>query len=88
MNSLFESENISIEPAIELGSNDLLIDLARIGLGISLVPDFVLKKDDTLFKIDIKQPLKQRSLGVVTDKTRPLSLAARKFINLLTDVQD
>ena len=27
-------------PQVELSSNDLLIDMARIGLGIAFIPDF------------------------------------------------
>ena len=41
LHNLFLENSLDLVPAIELASNDLLIDLARIGLGIAFVPDFV-----------------------------------------------
>jgi DNA-binding transcriptional LysR family regulator len=35
----FLSHSVELAPAVELSSNDLLIDLAKIGLGIAFVPD-------------------------------------------------
>lgn len=37
---MFQKSHLDLVPEIELSSNDLLIDLARIGLGIAFVPDF------------------------------------------------
>ena len=39
LHHLFQQHQLDLVPEIELGSNDLLIDLARIGLGIAFVPD-------------------------------------------------
>ena len=40
LHSMFQRSHLDLVPEIELSSNDLLIDLARIGLGIAFVPDF------------------------------------------------
>ena len=40
LHSLFQQQQLDLVPEIELSSNDLLIDLATIGLGIAFVPDF------------------------------------------------
>ena len=40
LHSMFQKSHLDLVPEIELSSNDLLIDLARIGLGIAFVPDF------------------------------------------------
>ncbi|MBQ5916346.1 MAG: LysR family transcriptional regulator, partial [Lachnospiraceae bacterium] len=40
LHSIFQKSHLDLVPEIELSSNDLLIDLARIGLGIAFVPDF------------------------------------------------
>ena len=42
LHSLFLQKGLHLTPEVELSSNDLLLDLAHIGLGIAFVPDFVL----------------------------------------------
>ena len=44
LHSQFQRFQLDLVPEIELGSNDLLIDLASIGLGIAFVPDYCLVK--------------------------------------------
>lgn len=60
LHSLFQQKQLDLVPEIELSSNDLLIDLARIGLGIAFVPDFCLPENDPdLFQIhttEIRHP--------------------------------
>ncbi len=46
LHSMFQKSHLDLVPEIELSSNDLLIDLARIGLGIAFVPDFCIPKDE------------------------------------------
>lgn len=83
---LFEKNECYIQPSVELGSIDLLVDLAKIGLGISFVPEYCLNDvDQELFKLTLKQPLMPRQLGLVTNKKTPLSLASQKFMALLID---
>lgn len=43
LHSLFLQKGLHLTPEVELSSNDLLLDLAHIGLGIAFVPDFVLE---------------------------------------------
>ena len=45
LHHLFQQHQLDLVPEIELGSNDLLIDLARIGLGIAFVPDYCIPDD-------------------------------------------
>ncbi|GAB6989738.1 LysR family transcriptional regulator [Paenibacillus pini] len=83
---LFESYGYQIKPEIEVGSVDLLIELARKGLGISYVTkEFISKEleDGSLFEIqlDIKMPPSQ--VGFMMMRNLPLSNAASKFIELL-----
>ena len=40
LHQVFQQHQLDLVPEIELTSNDLLIDLARIGLGIAFVPDY------------------------------------------------
>ena len=58
LHQMFQKNQLDLVPEIELTSNDLLIDLARIGLGIAFVPDFCIPKDDPeLFVLDLEEEL-------------------------------
>ncbi|MGE5633256.1 MAG: LysR family transcriptional regulator [Caulobacteraceae bacterium] len=84
--SLMEKHNVSVKPEIELGSIDILIEMAKIGLGITFVPDESIKDEldkDDIFVIDIKEEIPERSLGFLIHSNIPLPLAASKFVELL-----
>ena len=56
LHSLFQQHQLDLVPEIELSSNDLLIDLARIGLGLAFIPDYCIDhEDEDLFIIDLKE---------------------------------
>ena len=52
MHSLFLKESLELVPAVELSSNDLLIDFAKIGLGITLYRIIALRKAANLKSSD------------------------------------
>ncbi|PKM83328.1 MAG: LysR family transcriptional regulator [Firmicutes bacterium HGW-Firmicutes-14] len=82
----FEKMNIRIIPEIELGSVDLLVELAKIGLGISMVVEDCIHSElaaGELFKLDLKEEIPERSRGIVTNNNVPLPAAARKFMDIL-----
>ena len=82
--NLFQQHHLNLVPEIELSSNDLLIDLARIGLGLAFIPDFCLPNDDPdLFIIKTTELLPSRQLVVGYNDKVPLSEAARYFIDIL-----
>ncbi|WP_408955349.1 LysR family transcriptional regulator [Natroniella sp. ANB-PHB2] len=75
---------INLQPEVELGSVDLLIEMARIGLGISFVPNYCLQGTEAgLFKVNLAEELPQRNLAIITNKKIPFSLASKKFMGLL-----
>ena len=81
LHSLFQQHQLDLVPEIELSSNDLLIDLARIGLGIAFIPDFCLPENDPdLFIIKTNEMLPPRQLVVGYNDQVPLAEAARYFI--------
>jgi DNA-binding transcriptional LysR family regulator len=83
--NMLESYGVQINPDIELGSIDVLVDMARIGLGIAFVPDFCAQSavSSDIFVLDIEEEVPQRHMGVVTHKNIPLSVAASKFLEML-----
>ena len=64
LHSQFQRFQLDLVPEIELGSNDLLIDLASIGLGIAFVPDYCLVKETAAFQLDLVEELPPRQLVV------------------------
>lgn len=83
LHNLFQQHQLDLVPEIELGSNDLLIDLARIGLGIAFVPDFCIPKDGNLFPIQLKESLPARNLSIAYNPQLPQSKATAAFLELV-----
>ena len=84
LHQVFQKSQLDLVPEIELSSNDLLIDLARIGLGIAFVPDFCIpKNDEDLFILDLKEQLPSRQMMVAYNESLPVSQAARQFMDML-----
>ena len=84
LHSMFQKHQLDLGPEIELSSNDLLIDLAKIGLGIAFVPDFCIpSSDSSLFILELEEALPERQLVVVHNESIPISQAARQVMELL-----
>jgi DNA-binding transcriptional LysR family regulator len=87
----FQSLGVLIKPEIELGSIDLLVQFARIGLGIScVVKNFITEEleQSKLYEIRLEEPIPSRKVGIVTLKEMPLSAAAKNFLQSLSDAHD
>ncbi len=77
---------VEIIPEIEISSVDLLIEFAKIGLGISFVMQDSLKgilPSKDLFLLKIKEKLPQRNLAVLSHTNLPVPIAASRFLDLL-----
>ncbi len=85
LHNLFLENSLDLVPAIELSSNDLLIDLAKIGLGIAFIPDFCVKELDNLSIIHIDQQIPSRLLVAAYNNDIPISDGAKYFIDSLTE---
>ena len=87
LHNLFIQHQLELVPEIELSSNDLLIDLARIGLGIAFVPDFCVAKDSNdLILLQMKEKLPSRQLVAAVNTTFPVSASTEEFLKLLPTV--
>lgn len=84
LHSMFQRHQLDLVPEIELSSNDLLIDLARIGLGIAFVPNYCIPADDRdLFLVRLEEQLPARQMVVAYNENLPLSQAAKQFMEML-----
>lgn len=82
----FLSKGISIKPEIELGSHDLLLEFARINLGVSCVirefsQEYLKKKE--LFEIKLNENIPERSIGICFLKSVSLSPTSERFVQIL-----
>lgn len=84
LHQIFQKSHLDLVPEIELSSNDLLIDLARIGLGIAFVPDFCIPANDKdLFILELSEKLPARQMVVAFNESLPVSQAAKQFMDML-----
>lgn len=82
LHNQFQQRQLDLVPEVELSSNDLLLDLAKIGLGIAFVPDYCLGENTTsLFTVQMAEPLPMRELVVAYNEHVPVSKAASQFLD-------
>ena len=77
---MLKKYNCTQMPEFELSSNDLILDLADIGLGIGFLPDYMLKNRNTDLKIlDAEFEIPGRQLVLASNSENTVLLQA--FVN-------
>lgn len=87
LNQLFQKQGLNVKPDIEVGSVELLIECAKIGLGIGFVTRELVSRElnsGELHEVRINQNLEKRKIVLVTRKGLSLSVAADQFFKHLT----
>ena len=83
LKQLFRKNRIQLVPEFELTSNDLLIDLTKIGLGITFVPDYCIPTEsEGLYNIRLSEQYEGRKLIAVFNDNLPVMATTREFIQL------
>ena len=80
------SKGIKISPEFELGSHDLMLEFAKISLGIACVTkEFSLDylKKGLLNEVQLTDEIPKRSIGICFLKSVPLSPASTRFFELI-----
>ncbi len=81
LHDVFQQHQLDLVPEIEVNSNDLLLDLAKIGLGIAFVPDYCVPEDSNdLFRVKTKEVLPSRELVIVYNNHIPISKSTSEFL--------
>lgn len=83
------SKGIKISPEFELGSHDLLLEFAKINLGIACVTKEFSQEylnKGMLYEVKLNEEIPKRSIGVCFLKSVPLSLASTKFVEIIEDI--
>ena len=79
---------VTLHPQIELGSYNLLVEFAKIGLGIAYVTqEFAADAINSgeFFVIELASPMPPRNIGLISLEGVPLSVAANKFISIVME---
>ncbi len=72
INQYFQLHNIEVKQVLEISTMDLLIEFAKIGLGVAcVIKEFVKKElsDGTLVEINLPEPIKKRNIGFAYSKS-------------------
>ncbi|RFB13624.1 LysR family transcriptional regulator [Bacillus sp. HNG] len=88
LNQLFQKQGLNVKPDIEVGSVELLIECAKIGMGIAFVTKELVLKDlseGELFEVCLNEKIENRKIGLITRNEIPLSVAANKFYKHLVE---
>lgn len=84
---LFHQYGLTVKPDIEAGSVDLIIEFAKRGHGISYVTrEFVTSEleSGSLFEIKLNISLPPSRVGIMTMRNMPLTVAAKRFVELVS----
>lgn len=80
------SKGVLLSPEFELGSHELLLDFAKINLGIACVTrefsiDYLQK--GLVYEVQLKEEIPKRNIGICYLKTVPLPRSATRFLDLI-----
>ncbi|MBD7984126.1 LysR family transcriptional regulator [Sporosarcina sp. Sa2YVA2] len=80
------SKGVKIAPEFELGSHDLVVEFARINMGIACVTREFTEgylERGILHEVQLNEQIPHRSIGVCSLKSVPLSPASTKFMEMV-----
>lgn len=86
MDDFLKEKKLSLKPEFELGSHDLLLDFAKINLGIACVTkEFSQAYIDQglLQEVTLIEQIPKRAIGLCYLKSVSLSLASQKFVQVI-----
>ena len=84
----FQQHGVSLKPEIELGSHNLLISLARIGLGVACVTEELSASSfqrGIIRKIQVEEEIPSRTVAMCTRRDSEPSAAARRFMEFVRE---
>ncbi len=86
VDKFFLESGLVLRPSIELGAHELLLQLAKINLGIScVVREFSEEylKNDFVFELKQKNPIPERAIGYCYSKNLHLTPTMKEFMSFL-----
>ena len=84
VDSYLKENNIEITHVLEVSNMDLLIEFAKIGLGVAcVIKEFVLDdlKSGKITEIPLVTPIQKKEVGYAYSNNMPLTASMEKFVN-------
>lgn len=82
-----KENNVSLKPTIELANYSLVVEFAKLGLGIGYATKEFIKKDldnQNLFILKVKENIPTRYISIVTAKNHLPNFSSNKLIEIIT----
>ncbi|MCR5656533.1 MAG: LysR family transcriptional regulator [Butyrivibrio sp.] len=90
INKFLAKNDVTIHPEFHLATSDMIVQFTLRNLGVGcVVRDFAKEYIDSgvLFELRFQQRIPHRHMCMVTDESRPKSIAARKLIELIMETK-
>ena len=87
MDKIFKTNNVEVNKVAEFDNIETIKRAVEVGFGIAIVPEPTVteaKRAGTLAVIQLAEPYWTRTIGIIHRSDKALSLAAKKFIQLLS----
>lgn len=90
MNRYYAQNNLNPLHILEVNEMDLLIEFAKMGIGVScVVKQFVEDelKSGSLVEIELSKPISPREIGFLYQQLKPMNVNIRKFIEVQSEAE-
>ena len=81
--SFFNEKGIAFNPGIEASTTDQIILMLKADMGVSFIPEEMLKASDDIHQIHLLEELPQRHICLIKRKDHTLSIAAKKMEEMI-----
>lgn len=88
MEDFYKKNHVRLKPAFEFGSMEVIVESVKSNMGIGFVSKNAALQsieDQSIYALPLVEPIPDITISVLTSKTKPLSLAAQKFFEILTE---
>ncbi|MFD2829139.1 LysR family transcriptional regulator substrate-binding protein [Corticicoccus populi] len=83
LDQLFQRSQLEVYPDIEVGSVELLIETAKMNMGIVFITKELIQNhlnSGELFEISVDIPIEKRKIGVAVNQNMPQSVTVNEFL--------
>ena len=81
LDRIFARRGVTLRPEMELGSHDLLVTFAKLGLGIACVTKEYLLEEDDLFELPLAEKIPARTVCLAWNQKQEISFVTEAFVS-------
>ncbi|GAU75530.1 LysR family transcriptional regulator [Fusibacter sp. 3D3] len=88
LEEFYKANQLKVHPSFEFGSLEVILEAVKSNMGIGFVSKNVAEQDlntAIIREVQIIEEIPQINVGILTNKSKPLSLATQKFLNILLE---